>query len=342
MRKLMSLLLAVVMVMSLATVAFAADWDGTYAASESTTFEITKTYTSDETFVPGEVLSFTILNTVKPEGVTTAPELKIGENNTYTVTDLTNTITVTVPAYTAAGVYEYTINEVEGNTAGVTTYDKDTTINVIVLVEYDNVNHKLVLGNDIVDGVQIFIKKINGEKVSEITNVFQTNDFTVAKNVEGNMANETDKFEVTVTLTSAKPVLTAIEVGGTAVAATEWENKDGTYTYTKVLTISEEDGATAFNNIPYGVAVTVEENTDATKMNGYTAAGYTVNGTKADSVSFSIDDENPTTDVIIVENTKEAEVSTGIITDSAPYIILIAVCALAAVLFVTKRRSVEF
>ena len=46
--------------------------------------------------------------------------------------------------------------------------------------------------------------------------------------------------------------------------------------------------------------------------------------------------------MIIVENTKEAEVSTGVITDSAPYIILIAVCALAAVLFVTKRRSVEF
>ena len=41
-------------------------------------------------------------------------------------------------------------------------------------------------------------------------------------------------------------------------------------------------------------------------------------------------------------NTKDGDVDMGITLDSVPFILMLVVCAGAAVLFVTKRRSVEF
>lgn len=338
MRKLVSFMLALVMILSLAIVAGAEEV--TYAASEATSFDITKTYTSDEEFVPGETLTFTVTaNSDNPDATT----ITVGTDNTYTVTGLENTISVSVPSFAKAGIYKYTIKEVAGSTAGVTTYDTEKTIHVSVLVEYDNENNKLVIGNpkDETSGITYFIEKVNGEKTSEFKNVFQTNDFTVAKDVQGNMANENDKFEITVTLTALtdKTVLTPIQVAGETVEASAWN--DGVYT--KVLTISESDGAVTFADIPYGVAVTVAENTDVTKMNGYTSKGYTVNGNDAAAVSFSIDDDAATTDAVVVINEKTSSVDTGITMDSLPYILILVVACGAAVLFViNKRRSVDF
>lgn len=339
MRKLVSFMLALVMILSMATVAMAAD--GTFAESAETSFNITKDYTSDEAFAPGEVLNFSVTpNSENPDSTKT---ITVGTDNTYTVTGLNNTIPVNVPSFSKAGIYKYTITEQPGSTAGVTTYDTEKTIHVSILVEYDNDNDKLVIGNpkDETSGITYFIEKVNGEKTSEFENVFQTNDFTVAKDVQGNMANENDKFEITVTLTapSGKNVLTPIKVAGETVEASTWKNG----VYTKTLTLSESDGAVTFADIPYGVTVTVAEDTTDTKMNGYTSEGYTVNGTDVAAVSFSIDDDAATTDAVVVINKKTSSVDTGITMDSLPYILILAVACGAAVLFViNKRRSVDF
>ncbi len=346
MKKILAMMLTAAMMLSMGTAAMADDADSEYAPSDATSFVIEKSYTSDETFVPGETLSFTIV--ADENNPDSEPVISIGENNTFTVsTDAAkvNEITVTVPSYDTAGVYNYTIAENEGNTAGVTKYDTDVTIYVTVLVEYNNDTKKLEIGNDTVDGITYFIKKNTDDtKTDEFVNIFETGDFTVAKNVEGNMADEYDEFEITVTLTSTKPVLTPIEVAGESVAATDanWipntAEAPTSWTYTKVLTISESDDPVSFRNIPEGVTVTVVENTDDDKMNGYDHDGYTVNGTKGQSAEFTVDDDTKT---VVVENSKTTEVDTGISVDSIPYIAMLGVVAVGGAGFMVskKRRS---
>lgn len=340
MKKLISIMLALVFVFSMATVALAETV--TYAPSTATTFSITKTYTSTESFVPGETLNFTIEKDSENPADTM---IKIGTNDTFAVTGLSNTITVKVPSYSVAGIYKYTIKEQAGNTAGVTSYDTSKVINVSVLVEYDNENNKLVLGNTSVDGVQYFITRIDGTKTDTFQNEFKTNDFTVAKDVTGNMSNVNDTFTASVTLTSDKDVLTPIKVAGTTVEASAWNKNDesGKFEYTTTITLSEADGAKTFAYIPYGVSVSVVETglADGVTANGYTLKGYKIGDSEelSDSVSFTVD---KTAKSVTIVNEKTTSVDTGISLDSVPFILILAVCAGAAILFVTKRRSVEF
>lgn len=331
MKKLISLVLTLMMVFSMSTVAFADEVQ--YTKSDPTSFTITKTYESTESFVPGETLAFTIT----PHGDNPTKEtISIGSNDTFEVTGLDNTITVTVPSYTKAGVYNYTITEQEGNTAGVTTYDTTKTIHVVVLVAYDNTNHKLVIGNESVNGIQVFIESLDGKKTDEFINEFKTNDFTVAKDVRGNMANENDEFEITVTLTTSDKVLTSIKVADSEIAASAWTTADGTSTYTKTLTLSEADGAVTFADVPYGVSVSVVE-TDA---GTYDLIGYEVDNEDAtETARFTIDDDGHS---VVVVNEFTTEIDTGISMDSIPFILMLAICAVGAVLFISKRRRVEF
>ena len=341
MKKLISLVLALMFVFSMATVAMADDtWNGSYTASTATSFTIYKDYTSEETFAPAETLTFTV------DAADTNPD-----NTKITVPNVTITgavlndieITVNVPSFTKAGIYEYTIKENAGTAAGAT-YDTGKTIYVQILVEYDNVNHKLVIGNptNATSGIVYFIKKDDtGAKVDTFANTFKTNDFTVAKDVTGNMANETDTFEIVVTLTApeGKTICTPITIGGVEVAASAWTNG----VYSKTLSLSENDGATTFANIPAGVTVSVAESTSADKMKGYTLTGYSVNGADAaTSASFTVDGD-AAADSVVVINEKSTDVNTGITLDSLPFVLILAVCAGAAVLFVIKRRNtVEF
>ncbi len=245
--------------------------------------------------------------------------------------------TVTVPSLGKAGVYNWTIKEQAGNTAGVTSYDTEKTIYVTALVVYNNEKLALEISN-----LDCFIKKnSDGTKTDKFVNVFQTNDFTVAKDVEGNMANLNDEFDITVTLTSAKPVLTSIQVGGTNVASSEWAKTNGSYTYTTTLSLSEAAGATTFANIPYGVQVSVVEDTTDENLKGYTQAGYAVNGTDVSTVSFTIDDEDANTDVVVVKNTKSTTVDTGITMDSMPYVLLLAVACFGMVVLFSKKRMMR-
>lgn len=340
MRKLISLLMAVALIMSLATVAFAADevpdqkpedqnpveeWDGTYTpVAAGTEFTgVNKTYTNEDNVVVSETLTFTpVAATANPDGGAgniTVANYVVGESEI---------ILVTLPGYDKVGVYRYTFTENDANSAGVT-YSSDI-IHIIVMVEYDNENHQLVIAE-----TTSFIEEIGGKKDSDFENVFKSGSFTVAKDVTGNMANEKDTFDITVTLTAPEgdTVRNPIKVGGETVTADQWVNG----VYTKTLTISENSGKVTFDDIPVGVTVTsVVE--DENKMNGYTYVSTTIGD--ADFTAYAIDDE--TEKDIVVTNEKKTEIATGIITDSAPYIILISVCAVAAVLFVTKRRSVEF
>lgn len=308
-------------------------WDGTYTATEETTFyEIVKTYSSENKVVVNETLSFTsIASTSNPDGGTanlTVADLAVSSLDS-------SNLTVTIPSLSKAGTYEWTIKENAGNTAGVTYSTAE--VHVIVLVEYDNDNHALKIAD-----TTSYIKKEDGKKADTFTNTFNSGSFTVAKDVEGNQANVNDEFEISVTLTSTKPIGTNVTLAGTTVEPSAWTTNykaDGTavenYTYTCTGNYSEFSGAKTFSDIPTGVVVTVSENTTTEKMNG-----YTYDSTKMGSSDFtSLTIADDTNAAIVVKNTKKVSIETGITTDSLPYIVLLGAVVLAGAVMIIRRRA---
>lgn len=149
------------------------------------------------------------------------------------------------------------------------------------------------------------------------------------------MANENDEFEITVTLTSTKPIGTNVTLAGTTVTPSQWTNKEGTYTYTSTLNYSEISGAKTFSDIPVSVTVAVSENTADDKMGGYTYTSTKVGNSDFNSLTVADD----TAANIVVTNTKTQTIDTGITTDSLPYIMLLGVVALVGVVMFIKRRA---
>lgn len=333
MKKILSLALALVLVLSMSTVAFATEgestWDGTYTATAETSFnEIVKTYTSENNVVVNETLSFTsTAQTTNPDGG--AANLTVADLNVSSLTP--GTLAVTIPSLRMAGTYEWTIKETAGNTAGVTYSNAE--VHVIVLVEYDNTNHALKIAN-----TTSYIKLENDKKAKTFDNTFKSGSFTVAKDVEGNMANENDEFEITVTLTSTKPIGTNVTLAGTTVTPDQWTNNKGSYTCTSTLKYSEIGGAKTFSDIPDGVTVSVVENTAADKMNGYTFDN--TNGNKKNNFSMNVaDDDN--NKAVVVKNTKGEAIATGITLDSMPYILMLAVVFMGLFVFFSKKRMMR-
>ena len=333
MKKILSLALALVLVLSMSTVAFATEggstWHGTYTATAETTFnEIVKTYTSENNMVVNETLSFTsTAQTTNPDGG--AANLTVADLDVSSLTP--GTLAVTIPSLSKAGTYEWTIKETAGNTAGVTY--SNTEVHVIVLVEYDNTKHALKIAN-----TTSYIKLENGKKAKTFDNTFKSGSFTVAKDVEGNMANENDQFEITVTLTSTKPIGTNVTLAGTTVTPDQWTNNEGSYTCTSTLNYSERGGANTFSDIPEGVTVSVVENTADDKMNGYTFVNTNDNEENNFSMTVADADDNKP---VVVKNTKGEEIATGINMDSMPYILMLAVVFMGLFLFFSKKRKMR-
>lgn len=332
MKKFLSILLALALVLSLGTVAFAVegDWDGEYAPTSPTTFsKIVKDYTSDGPEVVNETLTFT--SEVGEDNPTNA-------NVTVDPLEITslegNILKVNIPALSEAGVYEWIITEDEGNTAGVT-YSTDE-IHIIALVVYNNDSHALEIAEI---GCSVVTPGTENKK-DTFLNTFSSGSFTVAKDVDGNMANENDEFDITVTLTSDKKIGTTIMVGGAEVAADQWTEANGEWTLTKELQLSEKDGPVTFARIPAGVTVTVKEEglNEKNEVNGYTYTS-TKGGTQTvTNNEFTMQIADDTAAEVVVTNVQNTSVETGITLDSLPYVLLLVGACAGLVVFFARRR----
>lgn len=352
MKKFLSILLMLMLVLSMSVVAFAEDDGGTYTATtfdpslSNNTFTLKKTYTlTGGAAYPAETLTFT---STPDSGNPTTANLSVAD---LTVTGATNqTITITLPTYSTVGKWTYTITEVAGSAQAVT-YDTTTSVGIEVLVTYDS-DGKLT--------GQIGITSVDGAKNDTFTNKYEMGTLTVTKTISGDLASDSQYFDMTVTFTSEKEVKSAISISGgsytsnpTTVASSSFTKAEGASSYTATANIKlKADDTLTFSNIPAGVTYTVVE-ADAHAVadtNGSdTSKGYTVtymNGTVAtnnngkDIASGTISKD--TTSSATINNYKQSTSNTGIMLDSMPYVIMLAVAAVGVVMMLNKKRSREF
>jgi len=358
MKKILSLLLAMIMVFSLATVAFAAEtFDGEDEKVQNPTgkdennndtytdiakIEISKKYQliSATGNSPAEVFVFTATNgwdaDADGEGVAiyvenpgvgvnndaNIPPLEVESNPSFAEGDATadgTTKVIEISLPEYTNVGVYHYTLTETD-AGVAgvTYNDDRLHIVVTVVQQ---------GNDQVRVAAVHVE--NGTtKDDVIVNTYAAGDLNVTKTVTGNLGDRDKAFHFTVTFDApviegeTKTVESAIvyTLAGTVMSAPEFVNNQC------VVEFDLKHGQTAsFENLPVGVTYTVEED-------NYTADGYTTTSENEEGAIVSGD-----TDVEFTNN-KTTNVDTGIALDSAPYFLMLAVALFGMVALVSKKR----
>ncbi len=342
MKKLLSIALVLVLVLSLGATAFADTQDGnpedasdTMPANQQNTVNIHKTYklTNADTISPEETVAFTWAKA----GVEDAAVGITGDNmpglvsvvlaeyaeGAATTAGFESNLVVTLPVYTGVGVYSYTISETDGNMAGVTYGAATSPITLVVTV---------IQGDDGLLEIAAIHAEGSGEtKSDEFENEYSAGSLSVKKTVTGNMGDQTKFFDITVKLTA--PTDDTVGADITLSGGSNADNPakiDKGWTGEKTVTLKlKHDETVTFANIPYGVTYTVTE-ADYTGEGYDAATGVVTTATAINSAAASV----------VITNNKDANIDTGIVLDSLPYILLVAaVLSAAAVMFVNKRRS---
>ena len=334
-KKLLACLIAAATMFTMGSTAFAATTVDTTKDHDSVTVEKVYKLTNADTTSPEE--TFTLVQdgegTVKDGEATSAPALgtitgaKFTRGAaTATVDGAKGTITVALPEYTSVGVYEYTLKEAAGKTAGVTYYENKIKLTVTV-----------VNGNDGKLRIAAVHTEAAGEAKSDsFTNTYSAGTLNVTKKVTGNLGDKNKKFHFTVTFKKpedkdVKSDITATVAGkNEGVIDLNWTGESCTYEFDLA------DGQTAsLGNIPYGVTYEVTENNYMNKADG----GY-------DAPVYSYTNENKTVEAaaqsVTITNNKDGKIDTGVNLTTLPYILVFAgVIVIAGAAFITRRRKFE-
>ena len=332
MKKFMSLLLALLLVMSLGSAAFAeADKDASFG----------KTYklANPDTTSPAETFTFKFSNGTVTDAAAGTVAPAIPDSSVYfaageaTSAGDTNNVAVDLSAidWPSVGIYTYDVKEVPGSTPGVT-YSNDT-LKMKVTVAYDDQTRTYYTAF-----VTMSLVDDNGDgrtdvKAGAFENTYSAGSLSVAKTVTGNMGDRSKYFAIKVTLTgeAGKTYAASYTVtggtkltDGTTDAATASIYVDGK-PYTFYL---KHDDTLTIHNLPYGVTYTVAE------------ADYTTEGYEAE---INFPDQNKKIDTasetVGITNNKEATVGTRIGLDRLPSVLRAVLSVGGAVLFLLKRRS---
>ncbi len=221
-------------------------------------------------------------------------------------------ITIALPTYTNVGVYEYTLQEVAGKTAGVAYYGEQ--IRLVVTVINDETGNLRVAA--------VHTESVGGEKSDTFANTYSAGTLNVTKTVTGNLGDKSQFFEFKVTLTGeeGKTYANSYTVSGGSREGNPSSIKIGEET-----TFYLKHGETlSIANLPYGVSYTVTETA---------AKGYT---TTKEGDSGSI---NAAAQTAAFTNDRTTTVDTGITTDSLPYVLLLGIVVLAGAVLFVKRRA---
>lgn len=334
MKKFLSILLALALVLSLGTVAFATGGEPgtTYEDQGAVTLKKIYKLENESTTSPAENFTFSAVTCDAVEGVgndvtkENAPLPTVSpvqfEEGTATTEGKEGTFTITLPEiseYKSVGVYTYSFTENTGTTAGVEYSTQKIELKVYVLND----------GNGSYIRVPSIVTKVGDEKLESIENTYSAGSLAVTKNVTGNLGDKQKDFNVTVTFTAPEGTTVNSEISYTdgeskTIAPTNWSSNTAT------AVIALKDGETVtFTNIPYGVTYTVVED-------NYEADDYETEYNFEDSAK-KIDSKKDTVTITNEKNVDEV-IETGVFMDSLPYVLLLAGACAGLVVFFARRR----
>lgn len=226
-----------------------------------------------------------------------------------TADGVTKPITVSLPNYDRVGIYEYTLKEVKGNTAGVGYYDAAMKLVVTVVNGENGLERVAAVHTELAQGA---------DKSDTFENTYSAGTLTVKKTVTGNLGDKNKEFDFTVIFAAPEgkdwtPAIT-LPTGAGMV-------EDNPMSYTFKL---KHDGTASFGNLPAGVTYTVTE----AEVQGYTTTSAGDKGT----IGAGLNE-------VTFTNDKHGEIPTGVTTENLPYVLLIGFVVLAGAALLIKRKA---
>ena len=266
-----------------------------------------------------------------------------------------NSMLILLPTYERVGIYSYKIKESAKNSAGVTYSSREMILKVTVAMVDSKVQVTSLKYTD----------AQNNAKYEAFENKYSAGSLTISKDVTGTLGDRTKKFLIDITFNAPSGKIVNAPIYLTAKNS-ELENEDADFGYgsdslqitsdewennsvTKTIELADSEQIT-FTNIPYGVTYTVEERDYTGDAGGYDKEQYTLNNSvlkegEGDNIVYAskVDNEelDSASETVLITNNKSGDIDTGITLDNMPYILILAVVAIGAVGFVSKKRSSE-
>lgn len=233
--------------------------------------------------------------------------------------------------FTEPGIYHYTVSEVDGGYEGIT---YDTTIYDVYVYVSAKLDNKNATREMYVSGV-VSAKSGDGEIAKsdlDFNNKYKgVHKVTVTKKVQGGFATAGDTFKFNVTVNGTTGEVYKVAYTTKKVPATTHVASGDTIK----VELGMDDTVTI-----YGLSETDSYTiTEQGITNGKTATGYTVTDDCEESDGI-VSGKGGTKDAnYTIINTKEAVTPTGIAMTVAPYILMVAVAGIFAVLFLRRRHE---
>ena len=281
--------------------------------------------------------------------------LELGDEEKYA--KKTVTVDFTDVDFNAPGIYRYIITEKTDETQQGISYDNPNTRTLDVFVEYDDADQgTLKVSNYILyPGTKTDTSNVEqNAKDDGFTNTYTTYDLTLAKTVTGNQGDRDKFFKFTVTISNAVPGTVYDVTIPTTDAPTQNDLEQGDsidnvnldkLTVGSAQAPETTGSVTATYYIKHNQSIVIQGLTAGTKYEitetNYSTDGYTTTNTdNAADGKTTTKKDMPTQDhTVTFTNTKNGTVPTGILLETAPYLILGAVVVVGlVVLFATRRR----
>ena len=355
-KKILSMIIVAAMIMTMGIGAFAADGDGEGGqAEEATKYDLSEAYMTKDLHVAdgidiSEVKEFTFpftFDAASSEGfkdgdsapAITDQKITVGtQSSDHAYGDLAMSAVFTDPnAFPHAGVYAYTVVETPISKDGLTCDDSEYIVRIYVANDGDALKF---------DGITV---EKEGEKVdptkkgdtsgfnfeNEYVEIIDDDEaaLTIKKVIDGDYGDKTKEFPVTVTLT----------IPSTATA-NDVDVAEGTVTGdAPTLTVTADlanNDTIEFTKLPAGTTFKVEETQDANykgKIEGdlITTAEFD-KGVKveAESTGHILEAGKEVT----LTNTRNESIPTGVIINSLPYVLIVAIAAAGFFYMQIKKR----
>ncbi|VTT17160.1 QVPTGV class sortase B protein-sorting domain-containing protein [Streptococcus dysgalactiae] len=225
------------------------------------------------------------------------------------------------------GVYRYNVIEVDEHVEGITYDTKKWTVDVYVVEE----------GGKFIPKYIVSTESGTDKKSILFNNSFKTTSLKVQKKVTGIAGDKKQAFKFKLLLVGNDYFVDGQEVALTKITTGGKESLSAIIgqEYTFELKDNEQ---VLLDKLPVGITYKIDE-IDKNKDNYKTQATLTKDGGKSVDYTLNADKKTDfTADTIVVTNTRDIQVPTGVVGTLAPFVAL-SIVAIGGVLYITKRKK---